>query len=100
MTTRVRTARRTPQQKLQIVEQVLQMRRNGYSWRDCAKRFEVCTETLRRWINHQPPRAIVPVVVTSEATPKLSQLHIITPDGFRIEGVDTNNIAHVLEALR
>ncbi len=92
--------KRYPQElKARITEFAKKRRREGASWAQIAEDVGIAFETLRRWciaMGETSP-AMVPVhVVPDEAERTVS---VVSPTGYRIEGVSLRDAVAVLRAL-
>lgn len=78
----------------------------GWSRRQIAQRLELPLATLARWQERSQPAeevALHEVVVTAGSTQQAVEretLSVVTPDGFRIEGVEVGLVGWLIESLR
>jgi hypothetical protein len=77
-------------------------RQIGASWVDIAQELGLGLDTVRRWCVSKKPvatgRSLLPVrVVESPAAP--SGLVVVSPNGFRVEGLTLTEAASLLRAL-
>lgn len=77
----------------------------GWSQRQIAERLELPLATLTRWCEAKQERDIGlhEVVLTPETGARAKaprEVVVVTPDGFRIEGLEATAIPPLLEALR
>ena len=85
--------------KARITEFAQERRGEGASWAQIAEDVGIAFETLRRWCiaTGATSRAMVPVhVVSDEAERSVS---IVSPTGYRIEGISLRDAVAVLRAL-
>ncbi|MFT5434979.1 MAG: hypothetical protein ACI9OJ_005695 [Myxococcota bacterium] len=91
-------------------------RQAGIGWIQVSAELGICTTTLRRWsranaesvvsapmASPQAPRALtpVPVVVAREATPVSRSVPVlVSPGGYRLEGLDAGAAVALFERLR
>ena len=88
------------------VDYAQEARHRGHSRRGCAENLGVSDVTLSRWIEE----AGLPVPEFGETAPlrevvltdsRLGRsLSLVTPEGFRVEGLDVAELAELLRALR
>lgn len=77
-------------------------REAGASWVDVAQELGLGLDTVRRWCVPKKPavtsRSLLPVrVVESPAEP--ARLILVSPNGFRVEGLTLTEAASLLKAL-
>ena len=78
-------------------------RRAGAGWVDIAQELGLGLDTVRRWCGSKKPgvvtsRSLLPVrVVESPAEP--ARLILVSPNGFRVEGLTLTEAASFLKAL-
>ena len=73
------------------------LRSRGMSWRSVASEVGVRAETLRRWCEGREaraPRSLVPVQVVGSAA-----LAVVSPAGWRVEGLSLSDVSTLLRAL-
>lgn len=71
---------------------------SGMSTRAIARELGMRFETLRRWLGEAEPKsasALLPVRVTAPAVRSRS-VTVVTPDGWRIEGLDAHDALALL----
>jgi len=78
----------------------------GWTWEDVARELGVACSALRRWVEageEERPGALVPVSVRGLAIPGSgrtgSTLTLVSPAGYRLEGLDLASAAKLLEEL-
>ena len=81
----------------QVAEAATELRRRGHGWQRIGKYLEIPHETVRRFVGAAERAAFVPVVVTE---PKSSGFVMVTPEGYRIEGLAVADVAEILRRLR
>ena len=83
----------------------------GVGVREASRRLDLRWETLERWLHAEDdgPSSLVPVRLTDEvrvAAPAAAQqcsepsLSVVSPDGWRIVGLDLAGVVAVMERLR
>lgn len=88
-----------------LVAIVRSRRAAGHSLSALADALGLAAETLSRWLAAPAPEAVagvdrpLPVLVTSPATPPTA-LTLITPSGYRVEGLSLAAAAELLARLR
>ncbi len=99
-----RPGRRVPAAlRTRLMAVVRERRSGGTSLRDLADSLGLSGETLTRWMSRQgaaPERTAerpLPVVVTSLPAAALT---LVTPGGFRVEGLSVASVAELLARLR
>ena len=83
-----------------------QSRRPSVSWARLGATLTLSPTTVKRWYERALPdtptangaAALLPVVVTPEA-PATTELALVSPRGFRIEGLSLDDAAQLLERL-
>lgn len=86
-------------QKRALAEEARRRRRAGDSFKAITKSMGVLEGSLRLWMQQFPERAIQPVEII-EADAGSSAIAVVTPDGYRIEGLCVSAAVQVLERLR
>ena len=77
----------------------------GYSWTRIARTVGLSVGSLKNWSRVPPPaRILVPVAVTAStgvATPVVppAALVVVSPGGYRVEGLDLTTVSALLRAL-
>lgn len=78
----------------------------GESLGEAAARLEVSRATLERWLDEEPAAESSPVrevVVREAGTEKVgggTDLTLVTPEGFRIEGLAVADLTELVRSLR
>lgn len=77
----------------------------GLSVAGAAERLSVRAVTLKRWLAAaEPVPAMRPVVVREDSAPQedaeKADLTLVTPDGFRVEGLSGRELVDLVRALR
>jgi hypothetical protein len=76
-------------------------RREGWSLARAAEQLGVPAMSLTRWIRARGVReAFRKVELVADSAAERSQLVLVTPEGFRIEGLGVDNARVLLEVLR
>ena len=78
-------------------------RQAGVSWVDIAQELGVGLDTVRRWCVSKKPsvvasRSLLPVRVV-ESSAASAKLVLVSPNGFRVEGLTLTEAASLLRAL-
>jgi hypothetical protein len=76
-----------------------EQRARGVSLNRIARDLGVQWNTLRLWLLDSRPRRLRPVVVQDAAVTVLPTCTLVTPQGFRVEGLDASSLATLLRAL-
>lgn len=82
--------------RAEICAAAFAQRKAGEKWGAIAAKMGIPVETLRRFCK-AAPRNFVAVKVTSEV--QRSALVVVSPNGFRVEGLDVEDAAHLLRRL-
>ena len=73
----------------------------GYSWARIAHRVGLSVGSLKNWSRPSPPaRRLVPVAVTAAPEVGTAALVVVSPGGYRVEGLDLASATALLRALR
>lgn len=88
-----------------VRDAVLALRERGESWAQVARRLGLSVPTVRRWSERaplKPARAMLPVEVVAEPTPELpgAGLTVVTPAGWRVEGLSLAQVRQLLGSGR
>lgn len=84
----------------EVVRYARERRSEGASWSVIADEVGVWFETLRRWCTAEaPPPTMVEVEVVDDRPPP-SSVVIVSPSGYRLEGLDAASAVAALRALR
>jgi hypothetical protein len=95
---RGRGKRYTAGLKRRIADAATQLRRQGQGWQAIGKFFGIPHETVRRFCGAGTTTALVPVEIVDEAAG--TGLTLISPEGYRIEGLGVSDAAEILRRLR
>jgi hypothetical protein len=93
-----RGKRYTASLKQMIAEAATTLRRQGRGWQAIGKRLCLPHETVRRFTGTNSTAALVPVEVVDE--PATCRLTLVSPEGYRIEGLGVGEAAELLRRLR
>lgn len=87
--------------KRRIVRAVRDAREQGTSWPTIEDGLDVPFETLRRWLSDidDEPRELKPVVVADPIVVEARDVVVVTPGGYRVEGLDVDGAATLLRKL-
>jgi hypothetical protein len=94
---RGRGKRYTANLRQRIAEAATVLRGRGHGWHTIGRFFGIPHETVRRFGGGRPATAFVPVEVEGSAGVGLS---LVTPDGYRVEGLAAIDVAEILRRLR
>lgn len=88
-----------------LVEVIRRRHARGESLRQLAEALGLTAETLRRWLAAAPSTAPavvrpLPVAVVEPIAAAAAPLALVTPDGFRFEGLTVASAAELLARLR
>jgi hypothetical protein len=95
---RGRGKRYTPILKGRIAEAATTLRRQGQGWQAIGKFFGIPHETVRRFCSANSTTALMPVEIVDE--PRRTALTLVSPEGYRIEGLDVGGAVEILKGLR
>jgi hypothetical protein len=95
---RGRGKRYTQSLKHRIAEAATALRRQGQGWQTIGRFFGIPHETVRRFAGAGAPTALVQVEVVDE--PATSGLTLVSPEGYRVEGLGVGDAAEILRCLR
>jgi len=95
---RGRGKRYTPSLKQRIAEAATELHRQGQGWQAIGKFFGIPHESVRRFSGASTTTALVPVEVVNE--PASAGLTLVSPEGYRIEGLGVGDAAEILRRLR
>jgi hypothetical protein len=95
------TTRRTwtKDQKRDLAAEVRRRRTNGETFASICDALEINEGSLRLWMDQFPERALQPVTMIDGGIFR-RDISLITPDGFRVEGLQVETAAQLLERLR
>ena len=95
--------------RLRIVAYALQCREHGEAVADIAGRLGLVESTLGRWLRRERaeervaafrPVSIVPVApAPGDAGSGAARLTLVTPGGYRVEGLDVESAAYLLRVM-
>lgn len=89
----------TKDQKREIATEVRRQRSNGESFRSISRSLEINEGSLRLWMDQFPERALQPVALVDGAIFR-SEICLVTPDGFRVEGLHVESVVRLLGQIR
>ena len=81
-----------------LVAAIERLRSRGATWTSIGREFGVMAETARRWLvrmGPEPEGRVVPVSVSAQQT----ELAVVSPTGFRVEGLNLESAAQLLRLL-
>ena len=98
---RGRTTRIPAGVRARVLAYTRRQRAAGASWQTVASAVGVSASALKNWSRLAPPaHRLVPVVVSPAGTePSSSVLAIVSPAGYRVEGLDVATATALLRAL-
>lgn len=83
-----------------IVRYARSRRAEGHSWARIGEELSMPWETLRRWSRvGESSKAMVPVEVVPAAVVAEGGVAVVSPTGWRLEGLDVREAVAVLRAL-
>jgi hypothetical protein len=94
---RGRGKRYTADLKQRIAAAAMALRASGQGWQTIGRFLGIPHETVRRFAGASEGPAFVPVEVVGTVS---SGLSLVSPDGYRVEGLDAADIAEILRRLR
>jgi hypothetical protein len=95
---RGRGKRYTPGLRARIAAAAVDLRRKGQGWRAIGAVLGIPPETVRRYADAKAAGAFLPVEVIE--TQENDGLVLVSPDGYRIEGLAVASAAELLRRLR
>ena len=81
-----------------VAEFAKERKKEGAGVGEMAKRLGVSESGLGRWLDGGKPK-LRPVRVADKQTPSLDQLVLVTPGGYRLEGLSAASAADLLRRL-
>ena len=97
---RGRTTRIPDPIRARVVAYARQERAAGQSWARIARTVGLSAGALKNWSRTPPAaRTLVPVEVAATATMPPMPLVVVSPDGYRVEGLDLATASALLRAL-
>jgi hypothetical protein len=99
---RYRGARIPPQLRAELITHARAWRAAGASMRTIAAALGVAPESIRRWTQSPaaPSPVLVPIrVVAARPVGMTPALTLVSPRGFRVEGLDLADVGALLAAL-
>ena len=105
MTKKRRRRSWSPTEKQKLLAEARARRQGGESWTRIAEALDVRTDALRRWMRKWPEalglRAVQVAGLEGESVPRAKTgLSVVSPEGFRFEGVDLETAVWLYRALR
>jgi len=94
---RGRGKRYTRNLKQRIAEAAAVLRGRGHGWHTIGRFLGIPNETVRRFAGASAAPAFVPVEVVG---PVSGELSLVSPDGYRVEGLVAADVAEILRRLR
>ena len=91
----------TAELRARIVRHVRQRRTQGFTQAAVADEVGVKWTTLRRWLGEggeSTPAMMIPVTLAAAPVP-CSKLSLVTPSGYRLEGLDSRDAVALFRAL-
>ena len=75
-------------------------RREGITWTNIAKELPVSSSTVRIWTRaHPEPPSMVPVVIQPDAPAPRGSLTLVSPGGYRLQGLSLRQAVDLLRRL-
>lgn len=96
-----RSIRYSPELRKRAIDFVMKRRAEGVSLRNAAGMLGVNVNSISRWMKPKKDVPLKPVRVVEEqrTSSGCEKLVLVTPQGFRIEGLDIKSLAALLQAL-
>jgi hypothetical protein len=88
----------SPELKERVIAWLVARRAEGRPVSELAAELGIAAGTALRWSASIPKRAIVPVRIVSDPTPRRT-VSVVSPSGFRMEGVTIAEATAVLREL-
>lgn len=88
--------------RARVVTWALERRRDGESWEAIKRALGQEYDTVRRWCGASaviPSRAFVPVTVVDSAAPPARVVAVVSPGGFRVDGLTLSEAAVLLREV-
>jgi len=97
---RGRTTRIPDSVRRRVVAYARRRRAAGDSWARIARLVGVSVGSLQNWSRTPPPaRTLVPVDVTAVSETRPAALVVVSPGGYRVEGLDVATVSALLRTL-
>lgn len=97
-TARPKPRRYSPEEREAIIQQARRMRAEGMKMAAVVRELGVTAMTLAKWLKEsRPAPAFLPVQVVASAAS--TGLVLVTPSGYRIEGLTMEGLAALLHQL-
>jgi hypothetical protein len=89
-----------PEVQAGVVEYAQERRGDGASWQQIATELGLRFETVRRWCSGvSPGHLLKQVELVDEDSETVSSLRIVSPSGYRLEGLTLQDAISALRAL-
>ena len=86
--------------RARVLAYTRRQRAAGYSWARIAHRVGLSVGSLKNWSRTRPPACqLVPVSVTAAPEVAGPALVVVSPGGYRVEGLDLASATALLRAL-
>ena len=86
--------------RARVLAYTRRQRAAGHSWARIAHRVGLSVGSLKNWSRTPPPaRTLVPVEVAATVTMAPMPLVVVSPGGYRVEGLDLATASALLRAL-
>ena len=97
---RGRTTRISDAVRARVLTYARRQRAAGHSWVRIAQAVGLSVGSLKNWSRTPPPaRRLVPVAVTVAPEVPAAALRVVSPGGYRVEGLDLASATALLRAL-
>jgi len=97
---RGRTQRIPDTVRARVLAYARRARAAGQSWARIAQHVGLSVGSLKKWARTPPPaRWLVPVAVTAASEVSAAALVVVSPGGYRVEGLDLPTTTALLHAL-
>ncbi|MEQ8280832.1 MAG: transposase [Deltaproteobacteria bacterium] len=87
-------------EKARIAQLVRRRRAAGARFRELVDELGIQEGSLRLWLKQYPEAALQPVEIVEEPLPIDRPIALVTPDGFRFEGIELAIAVRLWERLR
>jgi hypothetical protein len=89
----------TSDQKRTLVDLARRRRAEGVDFQQVAAELGVGKGSLYQWMRQFPERALQPITIV-DMVPSGTAISLVTPDGYRFEGLDLGAAVRLREQLR
>jgi hypothetical protein len=97
---RGRGKRFSPEFRDRVIEVGRRRRNEGASWQSIGRELGMNYETVRRWCIQKEPAAMRRVEVVPTPVDAVGSIRVVSPSGFRAEGLTVRDAVMMLATLR